>query len=84
MSTLTISYDKRHDILYVRDPNAGHSYGEEEADGTIIYRAISDDSLTGMAIFDISQRIKDRSFKLSNLYIPLGDYEQKIQAMIAQ
>ncbi len=84
MSTLTISYDKRHDILYVREPNAGYSYGEEEDDGTIIYRAISDDSLTGMAISDISRRMKDMNFNLAGLYIPLGDYEQKIHAILAQ
>lgn len=82
MSTLTINYDKRHDILYARDIDAGYSYGEEENDGTILYKDINTDILTGIAIYSISKKLNDNTFNLSALPIPLDGYSQKINAIV--
>lgn len=71
MSPVAINYDKKFDILYARYPNAGHSYGEEDDNGIVTYHNIETDAITGIAIFSISQKLKDANFDLSALPVPL-------------
>lgn len=72
MSAVAMNYDRKYDILYARYPNAGHSYGEENDDGVVVYHNIENDSITGVAVYSISEKLKSGKFDISMLPVPLN------------
>ena len=72
MSSVAMSYDKKYDILYARYPNAGDSYGEEDDNGIVIFHNIQDDSVTGVAVYSISEKLKNGEIDLNELPVSLN------------
>lgn len=81
MSPVAINYDRKFDILYARYINAGHSYGEEDDNGIVTFHSIETDDVTGVAVFSISQKLKDEAFDLSLLPVPLA--KQNVDRVIS-
>ena len=63
------NYDREADILYISNKDNRPAIGEEPIDGVIIRRAVDNNEIVGITIFDIK--------KLVNIgYIPYHDVEE--------
>ena len=74
---LNLDYDKKFDILYARFPFTGHSYGEESDDGVITFHNISNDSITGIAIYDFKKRYEKGTLPFLSINIDLSSSNVK-------
>jgi len=52
-----INYDSKYDILYIATKNNRPAIGEEPIDGVIIRRAIDNNKIIGVTIFDVKKAI---------------------------
>lgn len=59
MLTLTTSYDKQFDVLYMRPADYIPSYADEDDNGVVTLRSIDDDIAVGMVIYNFKSRIMD-------------------------
>lgn len=60
MSTLTINYDKKNDILYVSIGEPIASISEEISDGIYLRRSIETDEISGVTILDYKYKIDNK------------------------
>ena len=70
MSTPAISYDSEFDIFYLRLLPAVPSYADEDDDGVVTLRSISDESIMGMVIYRFKERLL--TGELENCKLPLS------------
>lgn len=68
--TLTVNWDKKHDVLYLKINDTKNSYGDETKDGVVILRDMCTDAITGITIFDFVKKCKDGS--VDNLELPIA------------
>lgn len=81
MSTLNLNYDAKYDILYARFSDYSPSYGDED-DGVVTYYSIETDDITGMAIYNIKEKILAGRINGSLLPIPIDLNATAIQRLL--
>ena len=81
MSTLNLNYDAKYDILYARRSDYSPSYGDE-CNGVVTYYSIETDCITGMAIYNIKEKMRTGSINGSHLPIPLDLNAVAVQCLL--
>ena len=71
MSTTTISYDEEYDIFYYHCHPDVPSYADEDENGVITLRGITDNSIVGMVIYMFKSRLSRGEFENNRLPLPL-------------
>ena len=57
MKNRNVNYDSKYDILYITTKNNRPAVGEEPIDGVVIRRAIDNNEIVGVTIFDVKKAI---------------------------
>ena len=52
-----VNYDSKYDILYIATKDNRPAIGEEPIDGVVIRRAIDNNEIVGVTIFDVKKAI---------------------------
>ena len=81
MSTINLNYDSKFDVLYARLSNYSPSYADEDG-GIVTYYSIETDAITGMAIYNAKQRIRQGNIDTSMLPIPIDLNALPLQTLL--
>lgn len=81
MSAINLNYDSKYDILYARLSNYTPSYGDDD-DGIITFYSIATDEITGMAIYDVKQRLQKEGIDTDMLPIPIDLNSLSVQTLL--
>lgn len=71
ISTIITNYDDEFDVLYSRKKTKNPTYGDEDDNGIVTLRRISDDEVMGVIIYDFKKRFHDGELDISLLPFPL-------------
>ena len=81
MLAINLNYDRQYDILYARLSNYVPSYGDDD-DGIITFYSISTDEITGMAIYNVKQRLNQGDLSTEMLPIPIDLNSLPVQTLL--
>lgn len=56
---MCIDHDAKFDVVYIKLKDDSNSYGDEIADGVVVFRDLSSDEVTGITIMDFNKRYKN-------------------------
>jgi len=77
---LSLNYDRRFDVLYIRFCNSEDSYGEEDDFGVVTHKDFTTDKITGLTIFDFSRKCETNQFPTVDLPVEI-DYRNLLQTL---
>lgn len=79
---LNLDYDRRHDILQIREQGCGASYGDEDDNGIVIFYSIDTNKTTGIMIYDFRKRLE--AGELSQVKVPfhVDIFSQQIKNIV--
>lgn len=83
MSTINLNYDSKFDVLYARLSDYAPSYGDEDG-GIVTFYSIETDAVTGMAVYNVKQRIQQGDIEASMLPIPIDLKSPPIQTLLTK
>lgn len=81
MSALSLNYDSKYDILYVRTSENTPYYGDE-TDGVVTFRSIDTNTVTGMAIYNVKTRVQNGDINESTLPLPINLNSLAVQTLL--
>jgi len=62
------NYDREYDILYISSKDNRPAIGEEPIDGVVIRRAVDNNEIVGVTIFDVKKAITPGFLDVEEFY----------------